>query len=103
MSEYWIAGIFNEWWGGKSFYCSELDIFVPKQAMGYKINNKTFISSTFAEQQLSKLAKLQETNQFTFRNKVHYYLYRFCRALNKPYEELLDKDDQIKPPPTSLP
>lgn len=108
--EYWIEGLFEVWWTGKSFYCSDLDIFIPKWAIlnldvkdsPGEIRGKVMINSRFAESQIAKLKTLQNTKKFSWQNKNHYYLFKFCNALNKPYEQI-EKYEELEPPPTALP
>ena len=88
ICEFWIDGTFVEWWTGKSYYCHDRHIFVPKFATirNDQEKKRIYIDENFALKQGTELKKLKDNMRFRHSDGKHVLLDFFVRALNVPWE-----------------
>ena len=79
--EYWIDGVFIEFWGGRSYYSHDRDIFIPKGVTVKVEPNRIYINKAYAEAR--KLA--YKTKVLDMTNKQDLYLMSFVKMLNVPW------------------
>ena len=117
--EYWIEGVFKQWWSKKSFYCEGRDVFVPVWA----IKNLKYFDESHTDYEKIIEGRVEIIERFVLKQaedlenylkgknnmgqKEFWYTKRFLEALNVPLEDLLiNKEDELIKhilPPTGLP
>ena len=86
--ENWIDGYFFEFWGRKSYKCSERYIFVPKFATVSVTTvepHRIHVKESFALSQVAKLERLRRERKYNGADNKHILLKNFCEALNVPW------------------